>query len=451
MEKDSSTAMSIFDVFTSTGIEMDQLPKTVQDAIVVCRELGVDYLWVDALCIIQEQRDLEDFKVEALKMSQYYENAYLTLIVGSAPDCADGFLNDLPEPKASPCEIGYGRMTLGTLYPESDMKGVVKLSLPRDSAKGPLSKRAWPFQEEKLSRRTLTYASEMVLFSCQTMSVNEEGSFSIIPSATADPATFDPHHFDLHTPHDLTTHDDNSKSQELAFDRWRQSLILYTELQMSNSMDKLAAIAGYAKFLGSVIRCKYMYGLWKDDLHVELLWKSVYATSTLKCVTRAVDRAPSWSWASIDGRVSMSLSPPMRDMIQNPKNQRLAVLDCKNISGSYDPIRANKSGSRGFELNVRGPLTTLWPAQKWGKYKQEYVSLRANADGEEIAVGSWDTLKDYQSKQYLDYMIYALLVVRGKGLLLAKIQGSDHYRRIGTFRSLEKEDIFIRDQEIIII
>lgn len=72
------------------GIEVHKLPKTFQDAVRVTRELGKRYLWIDSLCIIQD--DPDDWKREAMKMETVYSMAYLTIAATSAHDSAQGFL-----------------------------------------------------------------------------------------------------------------------------------------------------------------------------------------------------------------------------------------------------------------------------------------------------------------------------------------------------------------------
>jgi hypothetical protein len=48
------------------------MPKTFQDALGVCRKLGIRYLWIDSLCIIQDKDDLQDWYREASLMSKVY-------------------------------------------------------------------------------------------------------------------------------------------------------------------------------------------------------------------------------------------------------------------------------------------------------------------------------------------------------------------------------------------
>lgn len=63
--------------FHLRGLELHKLPKTIQDTIYVPRKLGIPYLWVDALCIVQDLK--KDWEREAATMGQVYSKAYLTI------------------------------------------------------------------------------------------------------------------------------------------------------------------------------------------------------------------------------------------------------------------------------------------------------------------------------------------------------------------------------------
>jgi hypothetical protein len=73
------------------GIRYIQLPQTLRDAIFLTRYLGIRYLWVDCLCIVQD--DNADWEREASRMADVYSNAYLTLRATRASHCGEGFLH----------------------------------------------------------------------------------------------------------------------------------------------------------------------------------------------------------------------------------------------------------------------------------------------------------------------------------------------------------------------
>ena len=80
------------------------MSQNLQDAVVVTRLLGLRYLWIDSLCIIQDSKS--DWEEEGSKMDQVYKNAYVTLAATSATTSHDGFLQRTPAPE-NPITLAY--------------------------------------------------------------------------------------------------------------------------------------------------------------------------------------------------------------------------------------------------------------------------------------------------------------------------------------------------------
>jgi hypothetical protein len=72
------------------GICKDHLPKTFQDALVVTRRLGVSYIWIDSLCILQDKDDVSDWVKEAALMDKVYSNSYCNISASAAVDSSKG-------------------------------------------------------------------------------------------------------------------------------------------------------------------------------------------------------------------------------------------------------------------------------------------------------------------------------------------------------------------------
>ncbi|KKP06993.1 serine/threonine protein kinase [Trichoderma harzianum] len=72
------------------NIPYKALPKTFQDAVTVTRALGVPYLWIDSLCIIQE--DEKDWELEATRMEEVFSFAYCTIAASRGTSSLSGFL-----------------------------------------------------------------------------------------------------------------------------------------------------------------------------------------------------------------------------------------------------------------------------------------------------------------------------------------------------------------------
>ncbi|EIW62306.1 HET-domain-containing protein, partial [Trametes versicolor FP-101664 SS1] len=240
------------------GITLSRLPQTIHDAIYVTNKLGFRWLWIDSLCIIQDSD--EDKLHEISRMHHVYLYAHLTIMAGSAKDVSEGFL-------------WQDRRSPPDLYP--------------DGVLGCMATRAWCMQEYLLSPRSLIFApGGLLLFRCRTMM--ENSLFLPIPPAAEPGST---QWGDMH-------------------DNWRDVVEDYTRRAASVESDKLVACAAVAEqFHRALGSDAYLAGLWRSDLLRHLLWSSDYYPDTADLSTHsphtrpAAYRAPSWSWAAIDGVV----------------------------------------------------------------------------------------------------------------------------------------------------
>ncbi|OTA01492.1 hypothetical protein A9Z42_0018400 [Trichoderma parareesei] len=135
-------------------IPYKSLPKSFQDAVRVTRALRVPYLWIDSICIIQE--DEGDWKSEASKMEQVFSSAYCTIAASSATSSLDGFLGER-KPRAC-VSIRTSRGPLYLAEAIDDFHEHVEKSV--------LSTRGWVLQERALSRRTIYFTSTQVYWEC---------------------------------------------------------------------------------------------------------------------------------------------------------------------------------------------------------------------------------------------------------------------------------------------
>lgn len=141
------------------GINFNGLPKTFQDAMTVARELDVQYLWIDSMCIMQAHQGCEcgdcgpksgDWKTKAEKMEQYFGWAYCTVAADSAKGSEDGLLR--PRQARQYVQVPNQRGTAVYLCKAID-------DFDRDVDKGVLNQRGWIFQERALSCRTIYYTN----------------------------------------------------------------------------------------------------------------------------------------------------------------------------------------------------------------------------------------------------------------------------------------------------
>ena len=166
------------------SIPMDTVSQNVQDAIVTVRNLGLRYLWVDALCIIQDNH--RDWEVEASRMGDIYSSAYLTIAATSAASGMDGFLARArwPWPVVSmPCitkESATRPVELYVRYEPYYWRG----KSVEDSV---WNSRGWTLQERLLASRVLHFASDGLRWECRTGEGSEENRETHLPRESNHP------------------------------------------------------------------------------------------------------------------------------------------------------------------------------------------------------------------------------------------------------------------------
>lgn len=175
-----------------TGIPWDTLSKTFQDTIELLRKLGIDHVWIDNMCIVQD--DLADWTAEAVKMGSIYENSLLTIAATNSKD-GDGGLYYTPShdfrivrwsgnlPDGRPVLVNAMRQLIhfsidksfterNTLAleedPERKMEVIKQLNQEDGIPDHPLLWRGWVLQEQLLSRRVLHFARQELVWECRT-------------------------------------------------------------------------------------------------------------------------------------------------------------------------------------------------------------------------------------------------------------------------------------------
>ncbi|CAA9957074.1 HET domain containing protein [Pyrenophora teres f. maculata] len=80
----------------TAGVAIEDLPKTDQNTVLlVCKNISMDYLWIDSLCLIQD--DQQDWKEQASRMGDVYENAFVTIAAVAAHNASEGLFRTTPD------------------------------------------------------------------------------------------------------------------------------------------------------------------------------------------------------------------------------------------------------------------------------------------------------------------------------------------------------------------
>jgi hypothetical protein len=289
--EESKTTTSNLDRRTD-GCDLGSLPQIFNDAINITKSLGIRYIWIDSLCIIQSGDNGADWAKEAGNMARYYQHSIATI---SAPGSTSSkgmlaprlerslqSLLRLPYRNAKNVQEGYFY-----LYRPTHRSSQVFLKDVRESE---LLSRGWIFQEWFLSRRIIYYTPRELFFECQAGSPISERQQKMTVSHE----------------HDVGL---RTQFRSPGYDSWYRVVESYSRTNLTKpEKDHIIALSGVAQEFLEVLKVNtkapartflnYLSGLWLEDLHHGLLWQTTdQEQKACNC------GAPSWSWAAQLGEV----------------------------------------------------------------------------------------------------------------------------------------------------
>jgi hypothetical protein len=291
-----------------TGIQLSQLPKTFQDAVVIARSVNLKYLWIDSLCIIQD--DFEDWKTQAPLMGQLYSRAQLVIAATGSRDSSEGCF--LERSTAAPSiDIPYVRE-------DGVSDGCIQLSMIRHSDSvsielEPLGQRGWVLQEWALARRIVHFTTKGMLWSCPALK------------------------------HTSMCEDGNVRGGTRAQD-WNGIIDGSTWRKLTYLSDKLTAVEGIARIMQRGREDQYISGLWTGDMPQQLFWVARLATRPLE-----LQCFPTWSWASTQGPC-VTFGP---ERIQQERTTMCSRVEPKDPSTLVLTCQASKLLIKKISLNMR--------------------------------------------------------------------------------------------------
>jgi hypothetical protein len=116
------TLQDNFQTHSTVGVEIDALPATFRDAVEICRKLHITYLWIDSLCIIQDNND--DWRIQAASMADIYENSRITIAASAAKNPTEGCFREIDG-----CYVGQAIPAYRGLYVRRELRGIDHLPL----------------------------------------------------------------------------------------------------------------------------------------------------------------------------------------------------------------------------------------------------------------------------------------------------------------------------------
>ncbi|KAH7093336.1 heterokaryon incompatibility protein-domain-containing protein [Paraphoma chrysanthemicola] len=219
-----------------SDIPYKKLPQTFQESVMLVLSLGIRYLWIDSLCILQDDRS--DWQSEAKEMRNVYRNASLVIAASGAEDSSQGlFIQSRPHALVTKLPFDVHDETRGylnaTLIPKSGEDAPYR---------GVLNTRAWALQERYLARRFLAFMPGGISWACKNIKRDE---FEQII---------------------------DREFRET--DSWESMLESYTSLKLAFPADRLEALRGIVAEIQETRteQFDFRYGVWKDTFHQDLLW-----------------------------------------------------------------------------------------------------------------------------------------------------------------------------------
>lgn len=225
-------------------ISSEALPKTFLDAIHIAKSLGFQYLWIDSLCIVQD--DMDDWNRESALMTSVYGCSSLNIAASSAKDGSFGCL--YPRKRTWRCQVPLKSSDDIVLYDCVAEKAFV----PSDDDI-PLHSRAWVLQELFLPSRKMHFFKEQIFWKC-----NETSACEMLPVG---------YPFNIN----LSLFDYAKQSVNRA--DWFGIIGRYSSGQLTHLSDKLVALAGLARYVHTQDKDEYIAGMWKTKLEAQLCWQ----------------------------------------------------------------------------------------------------------------------------------------------------------------------------------
>lgn len=269
------------------------LARNFQDAVRLTAMLGIRYLWIDSLCIVQD--DENDWRNECSKMASTFQNATITIAAEGASDAHAGFWNE---------RVWASTLSCSFTLPHQDGPPLQLTAMRDDIGDKPflgterppvLRKRGWVHQERLLSPRTLYCGSKQMYFECLVSQRFEDLHPSLAQRISSASEALQ---FSIRAPW-LRGPDVGDLSARTGYNQYYDIISDYSRCRLTKEDDRLSAISGVATRFRGYSKDVYLAGIWKGDILRGLCWSctKTHLTNDLPA-TEPTYSPPSWSWAS---------------------------------------------------------------------------------------------------------------------------------------------------------
>lgn len=327
------------------GIPLTSLPTLLRQAVLTARALRFDYIWIDALCIIQD--DEEDWAREASVMHELYSRADLTITSLVAGDSRDDLFQPRPRRICRPIPLKLGLMLPKRDRPRFKEGSVVELAVHPKHAiavetpvRGPVHQRAWTLQEQAMSIRILYFGAGLLHWECL-----HDYRLEPYPCWEGNAPNINRNFYKNRHSKLITKGLPPLEGVSLSlddqgpFEVWQAQVQEFTRRQMTRPSDRIPAFLAISKSIAMVLKDEFVGGIWKGDNHLleSLCWRLQQPDTT-------DPTGPTWTWASRSGEVSYDLLEH-----DGKKPRKALVVSCD--------AEANRPQSQVFgSITLKGTL-----------------------------------------------------------------------------------------------
>lgn len=336
------------------NIRMSELPQTFRDAVAIARQLGIRYLWIDSLCIFQDDRT--DWARESANMTAVYSNAHLVIAIDHAADSSVGaFHNRPPRPGSKMFLPGLGDLCAQLVNNKDECPWL------QDFEDEVLTTRGWGLQESVLATRILHFATRQMHFECARGRVSEDGCHD---------------RMDFRRRLMRFRQTPSQLSKDDIFNLWYKLLWDYGERRLTHVTDKLPAMSGLAKMFSTSLGTQYVAGIWSDTFIAGLAWQCIGLNEPMSTDEYT---GPSWSWPSYGGIAAITAWGRSWKDVSRVEEWHAELQDKENPYG----------GVTSAWVRISCPMTRLDPSQgndssDWESRRLKFACLKVRTISPEI-------------------------------------------------------------------
>ncbi|KAI0414054.1 heterokaryon incompatibility protein-domain-containing protein [Xylaria grammica] len=259
---------------------ISSLPLALRQSIQLVHSMGIQFIWIDSLCIVQDSG--RNFDLNAKAMHSIYGNSTITICAAEGRDATTGLLALEKRPEQEIAKVAEGTSLV--------LHRPCEVSIDTTE----WNSRAWTFQERLLSRRCLIFTDQRIFFQCRSTTISED----IFPDKQGNGWSLELVGAPLQMLPLL-------KTRALSF--YTKCVSLYTKRALSEPFDRLAAFSGMCSLMEETMAAPFTFGLPISHFDFAMLWQPTGKSVTLTKPRHADDpryknmRFPTWSWSGWQG------------------------------------------------------------------------------------------------------------------------------------------------------